>query len=36
MGFNPHRKHRAGPADLLLIAAVFAAAGAMVVWAFLG
>lgn len=36
MGFNPYRKFRAKPVDYVLIAAVFAAAGAMVVWAFLG
>jgi energy-coupling factor transporter transmembrane protein EcfT len=36
VGFNPYRKFRAKPVDYALIAVVFAAAGAMVVWAFFG
>ena len=34
MGFNPHRKYRAKPIDYVMVVAVFAVAGAMVVWAF--
>jgi hypothetical protein len=34
VGFNPYRKYRANRADYVLIAAVFAAAIAMVAWAF--
>lgn len=35
MGFNPHRKYRAKPLDYVMVAAVFAVAAAMVIWAFL-
>lgn len=34
VGFNPYRKYRANRTDYVLIAAVFAAAIAMVAWAF--
>jgi hypothetical protein len=36
VGFNPYRKYRAKPADFVLIAAVFAIAAAMVLWALFG
>jgi len=36
VGFNPHRKHRRRPSDLLFVGAGVAVAVALVVWALLG
>jgi hypothetical protein len=36
MGYNPYRKYRARPADLVLLAVVFAVAVALLAWALLG
>jgi len=34
MGFNPHRKYRATPADYVLMVAVGLAAAGLVIWGF--
>lgn len=36
VGFNPHRKHRRSPLDVVMVAAALAVCLALVVWAFLG
>lgn len=35
MGYNPHRKFRARPADYVILATGMVVAGALVVWALL-
>jgi hypothetical protein len=36
MGFNPHRRFRARPADYAMVALALVAAAALVVWALAG
>ncbi len=36
MGYNPYRKHRAGPADFALVGAALLVALGLLVWGFLG
>jgi hypothetical protein len=36
MGFNPHQKHRASPADYALVAAALLISLALLVWALAG
>ena len=35
MGYNPHRKFRAGPADYVFVAASLVVTAALVIWALL-
>jgi hypothetical protein len=36
MGFNPHRKFRPRPLDVVLVVATLVATAALLAWAFLG
>jgi hypothetical protein len=36
VGFNPERRHRAGPADIAMVAAALVVCLLLVAWAFLG
>jgi len=36
VGFNPHRKHRRSPLDLVMVGAALVVCAGLVVWAFFG
>lgn len=36
MGFNPHRKQKRRPSDIIFVVAALVVASALVAWAFLG